>query len=95
MHTGGCDGTSCAPSKDFKKLDHKNAIKHKKRGPSNPSEELENDCASMKVLLKIVILKGEEMIYFCLRYPMLQDDPVYRPATAELFNRTQSHIMTR
>ncbi len=26
-------GTSCSPSKDFKKLDHKNAIKHKNRGP--------------------------------------------------------------
>jgi hypothetical protein len=29
------------------------------------------------------------------RFPVLQDDPVYRPATVELFNRTQLHIMTR
>jgi hypothetical protein len=26
-------GTSCAPSKDFEKLQHKNAIKHENRGP--------------------------------------------------------------
>jgi hypothetical protein len=25
--------TSCTPSKDFEKLDHKNAIKHENRGP--------------------------------------------------------------
>jgi hypothetical protein len=33
-HRGwGEGGTSCTPSKDFEKLDHKNAIKHKNRGP--------------------------------------------------------------
>jgi hypothetical protein len=25
--------TSCTPSKDFKKLEHKNEIKHENRGP--------------------------------------------------------------
>jgi len=48
-------GTSCSPSKDFEKLDHKNAIKHEKRippldfltAPCTPSKEFENDCASM------------------------------------------------
>ena len=33
--------------------------------------------------------------FVLFRYPMLQDDPVYRPATAELFSRTQAHIATR
>jgi hypothetical protein len=33
MHTGGEGGTSCTPSKGFKKLEHKNAIKHENRGP--------------------------------------------------------------
>ena len=33
MHTGGGGGTSCTPLKDSKKLDHKNAIKHKNWGP--------------------------------------------------------------
>jgi hypothetical protein len=49
-------GNSCTHSKDFEKLDHKNAIKHENRGPPptfshNPqfptSKEIENDCASM------------------------------------------------
>jgi hypothetical protein len=30
-HRGG-GGTSCTPSKDFEKLDHKNALKHENRG---------------------------------------------------------------
>ena len=30
---GGVRGTSCTPSKDFEKLDHKNAIKHGNREP--------------------------------------------------------------
>jgi hypothetical protein len=58
MHTGGRGErgyTSCSSSKDFEKLDHKNAIKHKNRGPSPrfshitkypPSKQSENDCAS-------------------------------------------------
>jgi hypothetical protein len=57
-HKGGKGeegGTSCTPSKDFQKLDHKNAIKHKNRGPPQrffqnheyyPSYKIENDCAS-------------------------------------------------
>jgi hypothetical protein len=33
-HRGrGTGGTSCTPSKDFKKLDHTNAVQHKNRGP--------------------------------------------------------------
>ncbi len=32
MHTGGRRSTSYTPSKDFEKLDHKNAIKHVNRG---------------------------------------------------------------
>ena len=55
MHTGVRGGSSCTPSKDFEKLDHKNAIKHENRGLPQifsqpqvpPSEEFENDCASM------------------------------------------------
>jgi hypothetical protein len=50
-------GTSCTLSKDFEKLDHKNAIKikHKNRGPPPgfshfpkcpPQKEFENFCAS-------------------------------------------------
>jgi hypothetical protein len=40
MHTGGREGerergggTSCTPTKDFKNLDHKNAIKHENMRP--------------------------------------------------------------
>ncbi len=49
-------GTSCTPSKDFEKLDHKNAIKYENSGPPSqiysqpqvsPSKEFENDCAFM------------------------------------------------
>jgi hypothetical protein len=54
-------GTSCTPSKDFEKLDHKNGIKHKKRTPSQifsqpqvpPSKEFENDSASMITISSI------------------------------------------
>jgi len=37
MHKGGWGdgGISCTPSKDFEKLDHKNAITHENRGPSH------------------------------------------------------------
>jgi hypothetical protein len=34
MHTRGEEGvTSCTPSKDFKNIGDKNAIKHENRGP--------------------------------------------------------------
>jgi hypothetical protein len=43
--------TSCTPQKDFKKLGHENAIKHKNRRPLNflitpctPLKEFQNDC---------------------------------------------------
>jgi hypothetical protein len=40
----------CTPSKDFKKLGHKNAIKLDfLTTPFTPSKEFENDCASMFV----------------------------------------------
>jgi hypothetical protein len=58
MHTGREGGKRrgaphVPPSKDFKKLDHKNAIKHENIGFSHnpkysPSKEFENDCASTK-----------------------------------------------
>jgi hypothetical protein len=60
MHKGGGEGgvagNSCTPSKDFIKLEYKNAIKHKNWRPPlrffsqpqvPPSKEFENDCASM------------------------------------------------
>jgi hypothetical protein len=51
----GGGGTSCTPSKDFEKFGHKYEIKHENRGPPRfshnpmctPSQEFENDCASM------------------------------------------------
>jgi hypothetical protein len=63
---GGGGGTSCTPSKDFKKMDRKNAIKHENSGPlpdfsHNPkviSKEYKNECASMNEpiqLLKMAI----------------------------------------
>jgi hypothetical protein len=43
---GGGEGTSCTPSKDFEKLDHKSAIKHEHIGfshkPKYPVKEMEN-----------------------------------------------------
>jgi hypothetical protein len=56
---GGGGGTSCYPSKNFDKLDHKKAIKQENRGPpprfsynpkNPPSKEFENDCASMPLV---------------------------------------------
>jgi hypothetical protein len=56
-HSGGGGGTSCTPSKDFKKFGYQNAIKHEKRRPlyfittpKTPSKEFENDCVSMSLL---------------------------------------------
>ncbi len=52
----GGGGTSCTPSKEFEKLDHKNAIKHEDIGPPhifshNPNypsqKQFEKDCASL------------------------------------------------
>jgi hypothetical protein len=56
MHTGGgAGGNSCTPSKDFKKLGLKNAIRAQKyetplcffTTPCTPSKEFENDCVSL------------------------------------------------
>jgi hypothetical protein len=72
-HRGrGTGGTSCTPSKDFKKLDHTNAVQHKNRGrPSQifsqsqvpPSEEFEKDCSSMEELQIQNHLKLEPAYY--------------------------------
>jgi hypothetical protein len=60
MHTGGRRGAPYVPpQKNLKIFYHKNAIKHKNRGPLDfltipstpaaaPSKEFANDCASMK-----------------------------------------------
>jgi hypothetical protein len=61
-----------SPSKDFEKLDHKNAIKHENKGPlprfsHNPSNEFKNDCPQFgnRFQTGFVILPNE--IYFALQ----------------------------
>jgi hypothetical protein len=57
----GGRGQLIYPSKDFEKLDHKNAIKHENRRPPPrfshnpkypPSREFENECASTMIVVK-------------------------------------------
>ncbi len=51
------------PLRRLQKIGYKNSIIHKNREPGAPSKELENDRASMKVLLKIVILKTDLFLF--------------------------------
>ena len=40
-------------------------------------------------------MRGDEEADFLLRYPFLNEDPVYRPATKELFTTAQNSLAKR
>ena len=40
-------------------------------------------------------MRRDEDADFCLRYPFLNEDPVYRPATKELFTTAQNSLAKR